>query len=259
MPMPFEPLPDQDQPPIDNGVKIWRYVDIPKLAAMLSSRSLYFCQVPLLGDPFEGSLVQAVKNGIESMKPIVVKQYPGFVRTDEQMCNSIMSSKTYSYASCWYASEEESAAMWDLYARGGFGVTVRSTLGRLVDSVASVAEPVWIGKINYHNYATAQPPQNSLWTPMFQKRKSFEHEREIRALVMDWDKMNTLRGTWSYEPNLVPGRYVSADLSILLERVYVAPFAPQWYKDVIIKVVAALGFEWLPVTQSDMEASPILF
>lgn len=255
--MPHEPVPDQDQTALHRDASIWRYLDFPKLAAMLSSGGLYFAQVPLLGDPFEGSLIKAVKDGIERTKPIIAAQYPQFVRTDEQMRNNIMTSRAYTYASCWHRNESESAAMWDLYARGSFGVAVRSTIGRLVDSVATVPESVWIGQINYHDYETAQPPGNSLWTPMFQKRKSFEHEREIRALVMDWERMTTLRGAWSYEPNPTLGRDVKVDLRVLLERIHIAPLAPAWYRNAVTKVVAALGFESLPIVQSEMEGSPI--
>ncbi len=257
--MPYEPVPDQDQPPLDRDASIWRYMDFPKLAAMFSCGGVYFAQVPLLGDPFEGSLLKWVKDNMERVKPIIARDHPELVRTDEQMRNNVMASRAYTYASCWHRNERESAAMWDLYAHGGFGVAVRSTVGRLVDSVSNVAERVWIGQINYHDYDTAQPSQNSLYTPMLQKRKSFEHERELRALVMDSDRMNVLRGTWTFEPNPLPGRVIHAELSILLERLHIAPNAPQWYYDAVGKVVEAFGYSWLPVVQSDMEGSPIFY
>lgn len=257
--MAFHPISDQDQPALNHDTRIWRYMDFPKLAALLSSRALYFCQVPLLGDPFEGSLVKAVKDGVEQGKPYIAREYPELVRTDEQMRNNIMASRAYTYASCWHANERESAAMWDLYARGGFGIAVRSTIGRLITSLAHVPEPIWIGWINYHDYETAQPPQNSLWTPMLQKRKSFEHEHEIRALIMDWERMHELRGAWHFEPNPIQGRELSVDLGELLERLHVAPHAPKWYRETVQRVVAALGYAWLPVVQSDMEGSPIFF
>ena len=112
--MPYEPVQDQDQPSLQRDASIWRYLDFPKLAAMLSSGGLYFAQVPLLGDPFEGSLVQAVKDNIERTKPIIAAQYPQFVRTDEQRRSDIMTSRAYTYASCWHRNERESAAMWNL-------------------------------------------------------------------------------------------------------------------------------------------------
>jgi len=257
--MPYTPIPDQDQPELDKDATLWRYMDLPKLASMLSSGGLYFTQLPLLGDPFEGSLVQSVKDNIDRVSPIIARDYPQFIRTDEQMMNNIMTSRAYSYATCWHRNEYESAAMWDLYARDGFGVAVQSTVGRLIESVANIQQEVWIGQINYHDYATSEPPGNSLWTPMFQKRKSFEHEREVRAVIMDWDRMNSLRGTWSYEPNPMPGRLASVELGVLLKRLYLAPHAPAWYVETIRKVSSALGYEWLEIVQSDMRTSPTFY
>jgi hypothetical protein len=255
--MSYERLTDKDQPELDTAASLWRYMDLPKLASLLSSGGLHFSQLPLLGDPFEGSLVKAVRDNIERVKPIIARDYPEFVRTDEQMRNSIMTSRAYSYACCWHHNEYESAAMWHQYARDGFGVGVRSTIGRMIDAVARVEEPVWIGQVNYHDYETAQPSQNSLWTPMFQKRKSFMHEQEVRALVMDRDRMDSLRGAWEYKENPTAGRLVEADLGILIERIYLAPNSPPWYTETIRRVVDALGFDHIEIVQSDMAGSPI--
>jgi hypothetical protein len=232
-------------------------VDFAKLAALLSSRALFFCQVPLLGDPFEGSLTKWVRANAERMRPLVAQQHPDFVRTGEESRNSILSARAYTYASCWHANERESAAMWDLYARSGFRVAVRSTIGRLIDAAAVVPEPVWIGYVRYCDYDSEEPRENSLWTPMLQKRKSFEHEREVRVLVMDRDRMTALRSTWRYEPNPIPGRAVPFDLGVMLEGVYIAPHAPRWFHDTVAAVSRAFGWLDLPIVQSEMEATPI--
>ena len=42
--------------PIGKRTKIWRYMDFAKFVSFLSKRSLYFCRVDKLGDPFEGTL-----------------------------------------------------------------------------------------------------------------------------------------------------------------------------------------------------------
>ena len=41
--------------PSDGGIKIWRYMDLPKLVAFLETESLHFARADTLGDPFEGS------------------------------------------------------------------------------------------------------------------------------------------------------------------------------------------------------------
>ena len=250
---------DRDQPDLDENATIWRYMDMPKLASMLATRSVFFTQLPHLGDPFEGTLIKAVKDGVAEMQPIIAEKHPHLLRTQEEHTNNIMASRSYAYASCWHRNEYESAAMWFQYAKDGFGVAVKSSLGRLVDSFRTVEEDVWIGQINYHDYNTAQPPQNSLWTPMFQKRKSFEHEREVRAVVMDWDRMAELRGSWKFEKNPVHGRPVAADLNALIEKIYLAPQAPKWFADVIRTIVQSLGYAGVEIVQSDMTDGPTYF
>ncbi len=41
--------------PSDGSIKIWRYMDLPKLVAFLETGSLHFARADTLGDPFEGS------------------------------------------------------------------------------------------------------------------------------------------------------------------------------------------------------------
>ena len=41
--------------PSDGSMKIWRYIDLPKLIAFLETRSLHFARVDTLGDRYEGA------------------------------------------------------------------------------------------------------------------------------------------------------------------------------------------------------------
>ena len=43
------------QPP-DSNIKIWRYMDVTKLVALMETRSLHFARADTLQDPFEGSV-----------------------------------------------------------------------------------------------------------------------------------------------------------------------------------------------------------
>ena len=57
----------------------------------------------------------------------------------------------------------------------------------------------------------------------FIKRKSFEHERELRAVVM------------LAEPRKSAG--ISCDLNILIAKIHVAPLAPPYYVDALRYVI----------------------
>lgn len=250
--MPYEPVPDKNQPELDEEITIWRYMDFPKFASLISTQSLYFCQIPLLGDPFEGSYLKTVVDGIERVKPIIAKKHPHLARTDEETRSHILTQRAHTYASCWHMNEYESAAMWDLYAPGGYGIAVKSTFGRLKSAIRDVKRKVWIGVIKYLDYNSDKVNQHTLWTPMLLKRKSFEHERELRALIMDYNMM----GKWTYVQNSIPGKSVSIDLSTLIEKVYISPNAPKWFNETVKSTAEAFGWNDVLVIQSNMEAEP---
>ena len=44
------------QLPEDQGISIWRYMDLVKLISMLQEKPLYFCRADRLGDRFQCSL-----------------------------------------------------------------------------------------------------------------------------------------------------------------------------------------------------------
>ena len=55
------------------------------------------------------------------------------------------------------------------------------------------------------------------------KRKSFEHEKEVRAILKDFDSKDI-------------GKNISCDLSILLDEVFVSPSAPTWFVNLVYDV-----------------------
>src|SRR5208283_5194086 len=86
----------------------------------------------------------------------------------------------WSFVNCWHMNEVESAAMWKIYSTSKDSVCLQTTFARLRDVLPE--DDVYIGVVNYISYDRDMiPDDNGLW-PLFHKRKSFEHERELRAL-----------------------------------------------------------------------------
>ena len=93
--------------------------------------------------------------------------------------------------------------------------------------------------------------QESLVNAFVIKRKSFEYEKEIRALIYlpdnslgeeqvlanesDNEKGNSESRRRIFNPKHLTdkGKYVSTDLDVLIESIYVAPYAESWFKDVV--------------------------
>ena len=76
--------------------------------------------------------------------------------------------------------------MWNLYAAEA-GVAIKTHCQSLADSITDY-EIVYIGKINYVGYDSSFFSENNAFSAFLHKRKSFEHEQEVRALTSDLTK-----------------------------------------------------------------------
>ncbi len=104
------------------------------------------------------------------------------------------------------------------------------------------------------------------------KRKSFEYENEIRAvtcLAAD-DNLSTestiktanredfFFSSSSKARVINPreltdkGKYVSADLQTLIEKVYIAPYAEPWFEEVLESLLSKYELNTTTVTKSDL-------
>lgn len=259
-------------PPGSADAKIWRYMDLAKFLSLISERCLYFSRLDCLSqdDPFEGyythSNLAFDKLRFEDM-PQVWKELTGI--NDEQIFTAIMDGnrrsrelvkqhRSVTFVNSWHIKEHESAAMWKLYLSNHEGIAIQSTYGRLVQSLATYMDfEVHIGKIKYIDYDKEAIPMGNLLAPFMYKRKSFEHEEELRALI--WtpqhgknDLLNPL-GNKFYN---TLGLCIPVDPGYLIDKIFVAPTAPSWIVEVIRSVIEKLGVK-KDVLQSNLASSPV--
>ena len=157
------------------------------------------------------------------------------------------------FINCWHMNDFESAAMWKLYAHTA-GVAIRSTKGRLMKAFDAEGTTVSISPVTYFDFnlddlmniplpADGGLPEHYklMTTPeLCFKRKSFEHERELRIM------------TWSNENDATDaGIYVPVNLDMLIEKVYVSPVAPNWLAGVVSCEMKQYGLDQ-EVVHSDL-------
>lgn len=146
--------------------------------------------------------------------------------------------------------------MWNVYIRSGSGVAIRSTFDRLKTSLAANETTVYAGRVEYIDYSKESLPGRNLYSPVIHKRKSFEHEAELRAVVAEWVK-NEDGSYFDFEASAWDvGVEVEVDLGILVERIHVSPTAPEWFAGLVAAVTARYGFTW-GVTQSLLLEDPL--
>jgi len=242
--------------PDNENIKIWRYLDFTKFVSVLDKQSLFFTRADRLPDSFEGSYSKA---NIE-LRPIIYKDISKDSFDKMQMQLQIFSKeiRRFTIMNCWHMNEYESAAMWKLYLKTDEGVAVQSTFKRLTESFHNYEEDdVYIGKVKYIDYQTEWLPEGNFFYPFLHKRKSFEHERELRAIIQKIptkdDKIDLTQET---QEIFDIEAYITVDLDTLIEKIFVSPTAPKWFNQVVKSIINKYNLK-KEVIQSSLAEGPV--
>ena len=240
----YEPL-DGFESPDDPTVKVWRYLDFTKFVALLDSQALFFTRADQFLDPFEGALPRA---SIAPTSPTGTPTDTDVLARLGAMRERIL--RQVGIAS-WHINEQESAAMWSLYLKSDEGVAIQTTYQRLTTAFNACQEPIHLGVVQYIDFDHETIPWGSnVLFPFVYKRKSFEFERELRAVI--WRPPTD--GRAPLDDNF--GAATPINLEQLVERIYVAPSAPHWFAALVRSVLERYQTD-IPVAQSKLGESPI--
>ncbi len=125
-------------PPDNENVKIWRYMDYTKFMSLVMGRELYSTPADLLGDPYEGSLPKLVASDKYNKS-----SSPDLARTIHKNMRKVIT------VSCWHMNDSESTAMWQLYAEMNKGIAIQSTYKRLRECLAPFSPEVRLAVVKY--------------------------------------------------------------------------------------------------------------
>ena len=231
--------------PPDNAV-LWRYMDFTKFVSLLNKKALFLARPDKLGDPFEASLTHA---DLQSLKA----RYGD--SESMKFTDMLKAMATHAAVSSWHESEFESEAMWRLYSREKDGIAIK-TYGNSFKECMQDERNIYIGQVKYIDYQTDLLfDDGSFINLLFYKRLSFNHEQEVRALYF-----HPPAGTCRYDMADFPegfdvGIYYKVDLSLLIQEVVVAPYAEDWFLELVKSVSARYGLETL-VSKSNLAALP---
>ena len=105
-----------------------------------------------------------------------------------------------------------------------------------------------LGRVQYINYEKQQSPKGNPLAPMFFKRQSFELEKEVR--LISWtDESNGFEGA---EINDRHGVHINVDLKKIIDTLYIAPKAPNWFEETIKDILKKYNLESLRVKKSNL-------
>lgn len=226
---------------------MWRYLDIVKLLDMLDRRALYLARADTMMDPWEAVMPPlSVDAHIDRIREQVGSRLESPETLKDEYVAFQRQTRSRTFISCWYVSQHESAAMWDLYGgREGRGVAIQSTFHRLEQALPKEWDYTLVaGLVNYIDFAADTMPGGNAYGPVLHKRISFEHERELRVVA----------DTRSY-PGETVGLNVPTDVEHLIERLYVSPLSPPWITDLLRRTTLKYGLP-VPVEQSVLASLP---
>lgn len=225
----------QDHPllnPPPDGAVLWRYMDFTKFVSLLETSALFFCRPDQLGDPFEGSISPATP-------PLLA----GEPQAGSPIKHGILDFRRFmrlARVNCWHMGEFESEAMWRLYTRERDGVAIKTVFARFKEALVG-EESVNVSQVSYQDYRTESIPFGNALLPLVHKRISFQHEQEVRALYVGIPAEDATGG------------YCEVDLLRLVAEIVVAPFAEDWFVDLVRSLAErrGIGDRVRPSTLSD--------
>ena len=245
--------------------KLWRYVDLSHFLWLLSQRSLYFANLTEFDDHWEGALplgsIEGLKRFLASVEvkdlgaainePDVDIHVPGFDSRVQRLEALLRLLQANYGVNCWHSNDVESVAMWKLYTRGKDGVAIQTTVGRLKACLSHDVRDIYIALVNYLDHDVLPVEElilpNAL-IPVITKRRSFEHESEVRLILNRGLTNQGLRQSLS-------GEVVAVDINNMIERIVASPDYPGWGIANLQDIVAAASLH-VCVERSDLLRRP---
>lgn len=220
----------QDQPGFeqigDNEI-LWRYQDLPRYLDLLIRKQLFFTRIDQFEDPFEGKFSKSDKQALAE-SGLNRQQAKQQIDMYEYQSNNIAVT-----VNTWHQNNAENYAMWNIYAKN-YGIAVQTTYKKLKACFKSTDKPVYIGKVIYYNEETDRLPMENPLTPFIRKRCLYQYENEIRCCYVMSQKQES-GFTWE-EQDTYNGVFIPVDLNVLIERIYISPYAPKWFRDLVARI-----------------------
>lgn len=207
---------------------LFKYMDFTKFMYIMEKKKLFFCNANKFEDKYEGSLVEGFYHNWSESQMIIHKEL-----------NKMFGNMNKSYISCWNKGHNESYALWKIYSNPYSGVAIKTTVGNLKEALKN--SQIKIYNVNYINSfkdinEKVELPVhldfneiddinliNAKYVKEVYKLKAYNYEEEVRAIYIDSsDEV---------------GKYFDIDLEKLLNEIYISPYAPDWFEDLVRTVI----------------------
>lgn len=234
-------------------------MNLGKLLSTVQRAALYFRRLDGFEDQYEGIFTQPMHENINliTLKSLIHLPQEEIQRDFQQLRDMLLQqlldakdSRKKFYINCWHLNEEESSAMWKLYTAQSESIAICTTFEKLSNILP---KEIFLGKVRYIDYRKDYIGlDNALWQSI-NKRKSFQHENEVRAVLYTWPDTFT-KHEWIERAD-EKGFYIKCNINNAIDRVYVSPSSDPEFRNVVAKVLRMYGIN-APVVQSEVDAPP---
>ena len=207
---------------------IWRYMRFTSFISLIENQALYFTRADKFEDCYEGLMSIPDADDIQ-------KRFAGQRSSDdiESIISGRQSMQKEFYINCWHINNDESAAMWKLYANNSEGIAIKSSNKRLETVLDKSDAFARISMVQYADYTVDRVSRGNAFYPIVHKRHSFAHERELRAIIFAVDDENAKISV----KNDLEGIHIDIDINTLIDRIYIAPLSKPWFVELVKKTV----------------------
>ena len=184
----------------------------------------------------------------------------GTMRAVRDSVKSWETIRRFMMVSCWRESDHDSEVMWKAYARGSYGLAIKTDVKSLA-SCFITRRPDTIARVEYAPYDSEIIPFGFI-TPLLFKRGEFGDEHEVRAIITDLHEYGATDGDGDPERAVClgdivvnDGCYCDVNPNQLIHEIVVSPFAVPWLPGLLQSVVKKYGLD-APVVRSSLSEKP---
>ncbi len=177
--MPIVPHDKKIEP--NEDAEIWRFMKMDFFRDLMANQELYFRRTDLYkaGDSNEGLPTDAYLRRTLSLVRYALEDE---LKLNHHQASNRLYSECY-YLSCWNLCDSENRLrMW--YGYAPYGVAIRTEYRRLKVALNGFLDEVHVGRVRYGDQEMTG--YNALQI-LFTKRKQYEWENEVRAVVCSSD------------------------------------------------------------------------
>lgn len=227
---------------------IARYMDLAKFLSLIQTKKLFFNQLDNFEDKYEGTLSEPSYDELKEWYRTVV--YPQILSNTKRKIDDVETElekdiiehrkandmfKKHIYISCWNKSENESYALWKIYAGLNQGIMIKSNIERIIKAFENTKEILQISEVKYIDYKKESVKIGNANYPIIHKNKPYNYEDEIRLIHQVNPELSFEED--SIKNKLEIGKNIETKIEFLIEEVIISPFAPKWFFDVVKNVL----------------------